>query len=106
LAILQAPNGKFSQNDELLYGTAFSYPVHRGVHVVGEVAGRHNSRTITTSLVGTESQAQGRLGVQILAGGFRWDFAGIAGISANDPRSGFTFGVSKDFKLFDYGHVH
>lgn len=106
LAILQAPNGKFSQNDELLYGTAFSYSVHRRVHVVGEVAGRHNSRKITANLVGTESQAQGRLGVQILAGGFRWDFAGIAGISANDARSGFTFGVSKDFKLFDYGHVH
>ncbi|HXN21231.1 MAG TPA: hypothetical protein VOA41_00650 [Candidatus Dormibacteraeota bacterium] len=104
LAILQAPNGKFSQNDELLYGTAFNYPVHRLVNVVGEVAGRYNARKINVNLVGTESQSQARLGVQILAGGFRWDFAGIAGISKNDARSGFTFGVSKDFKLFDSGH--
>jgi hypothetical protein len=104
LAILQAPNGKFSQNDELLYGAAFNYSVHRLVNVVGEVAGRYNSRKISVNLVGTESQSQARLGVQILAGGFRWDFAGIAGIASNDPRSGFTFGVSKDFKLFDHGH--
>lgn len=104
LAILQAPNGKFSQNDELLYGVAFSYSAHRLVNVVGEVAGRYNSRKMDASLVGTESQSQGRLGVQILAGGIRWDVAGIAGVSANDARSGFTFGISKDFKLFDHGH--
>src|SRR5260370_10421300 len=61
VAILPAPNGKFSQNDELLYGTAFSYSFHRLVHVVGEVAGRYNSRKINTNLVGTESQAQGRI---------------------------------------------
>lgn len=106
LAILQTPNGKFSQNDELVYGAAFSYPVHRIVGVVGEVAGRYNSRKINANLVGTESQSQGRLGVQVIAGGLRWDFAGIAGVSANDPRWGFTFGVSRDFKLFDYGHIH
>jgi hypothetical protein len=106
VAILPAPNGRFSQNDELLYGTAFRYSFHRLVQVVGEVAGRYNSRKINTNLVGTESQGQGRIGVQILAGGLRWDVAGIAGISASDPRSGFTFGVSKDFKLFDYRRVH
>ncbi len=104
LIILPAPNGKFSQNDELLYGAAFGYPVHRLVTVVGEIAGRYNSRRITTSLLGTESQSQARLGLQIVAGGFRWDFAGIAGISANDPRTGFTFGISRDFKLFDARH--
>lgn len=106
VVILQTPNGKFSQNDELLYGTAFSYSVHRLVNVVGEVAGRYNSRRIDVKLIGTESQSQGRFGVQLFAGGFRWDFAAIAGIAATDPRTGFTFGLSRDFKLFDYGHVH
>lgn len=100
LAILQTPNGKFSQNDELVYGAAFTYPVHRIVNVIGEVAGRYNSRKINSNLVGTESQSQGRLGVQVFVGGLRWDFAGIAGVSPSDPRAGFTFGLSKDFRLF------
>jgi hypothetical protein len=104
LVILPAPNGKFSQNDELLFGGAFLYPAHKIVNVVGEVAGRHNFRKIDQSLLGTESQAQGRIGVQVFAGGFRWDFAAIAGISASDPRAGFTFGISRDFDLFRDGH--
>ena len=105
IEILQAPNALFSQNDVLLYGGAFSVPLHRRVHLVGEVAGRHSSRTPNTSLIGTESQSQARLGLQILAGGFTWDAAGIAGIRAHDPRAGFTFGVSKDIKLFDYDRI-
>lgn len=104
LAILQTPNGKFSQNDELLYGAGFTYPVHRIVTLVGEVGGRYNSRRINVNLVGTESQSQGRFGAQVFAGGFRWDFAGIAGICASDPRAGFTFGISRDFKLFHDSH--
>lgn len=103
--ILQAPNAKFSQNDVLVYGLAFSYPIHRRVNLVGEVAGRHSTRTIDVDLIGTESHSQARLGFQILAGGFQWDLAGIAGLYANDARSGFTFGVSKDIKLFDYDRI-
>lgn len=103
--ILQAPNAKFSQNDVLLYGLAFSYPVHRRVNLVGEVAGRYSTRTINVDLIGTESHSQARLGFQILAGGFQWDLAGIAGLHTSDPRSGFTFGISKDIKLFDYDRI-
>ena len=103
--ILQAPNAKFSQNDVLVYGLAFSYPIHRRVNLVGEVAGRHSTRTIDVDLIGTESHSQARLGFQILAGGFQWDLAGIAGLYVNDARSGFTFGVSKDIKLFDYDRI-
>jgi hypothetical protein len=103
--ILQAPNAKFSQNDVLIYGLAFSYPIHRRVNLVGEVAGRHSTRTIDVDLIGTESHSQARLGFQILAGGFQWDLAGIAGLYANDPHSGFTFGVSRDIKLFDYDRI-
>ncbi len=105
LAILQATNTQFKQNDVLLFGGAFSYPLHRRVNVVGEVAGRRSTRKISTDLIGTESQSQARLGLQIFAGGFQWDLAGLAGIAKNDPRSGFTFGVSKDFRLFDYGKL-
>ncbi len=105
IEILQAPNALFTQNDVLTYGGAFSYPVHRRFSLVGEVNGLYSSRKINVGFLGTNSTGQGRLGVQIFAGGFTWDFAGIAGVNQHDPRTGFTFGVSRDFKLFDYGHV-
>lgn len=105
LAILQAPNALFSQNDVLLYGGAFAYPLYRRVNVVGEAAGRYSTRSISTSLVGTESHSQARLGFQIFAGGFQWDLAGIAGLTKFDAHTGFTFGVSRDIHLFDYGKV-
>ena len=101
LIILTAPNALYTQNDVISYGAAFTYPLHQRVNLVGEVAGRHSSRTINADLVGTESRSQARLGVQIFAGGFWWDFAGIAGLTSRDPRSGFTFGISKDIRLFD-----
>lgn len=105
VAILQSPTQNFSQNDVLTYGVAFIYAAHRRVNVVGEVAGRYSSRKLTPSLFGTESRSQGRFGLQILAGGLQWDFAGIAGLTRNDAKTGFTFGISKDVPLFDYGTV-
>ena len=105
LAILQAPNALFSQNDVLLYGGAFAYPLHHRVSLVGEVAGRHSTRKINKDLIGTESRSEARFGFQIFAGGFQWDVAGIAGLTKNDPRSGFTFGISKDIRTFDYGRI-
>jgi len=105
VAILQSPNAKFSQNDVLLYGGAFAYPLHRRLNVVGEAAGRYSSRKITTGLIGTESRSQARFGFQVFAGGFQWDVAGIAGLAKDDARSGFTFGISKDIRIFDYGKV-
>ncbi len=100
IGILQAPLVTFSQNDETLYGLAVSYPIFPRVDLVAEVSGRQSTRKISTALVGTESQGQARLGVQILAGGFHWDVAGIAGLYHSDARSGFTFGVSRDISLF------
>jgi len=105
VAILQSPNTLFSQNDVLLYGGAFAYPLHQRLNVVGEVAGRHSTRSISPGLVGTESSSQARFGFQVLAGGFRWDLAGIAGLAKADAHTGFTFGVSRDIHLFDYGKV-
>lgn len=103
LGILTSPNALFSQNDELIYGLAFRYPFGKRINLVGEVAGRYTPRKINAGLVGTESQGQARLGMQIMASGLTWDFAGIGGLTKNDPRSGFTFGVSKDIKIFDRG---
>jgi hypothetical protein len=101
IAILTSPNALFSQNDELIYGGAFRYSLNKRASLVGEVAGLYSPRKITPALVGTESRGQGRLGVQIMAGGLIWDFAAIAGLTKNDPHTGFTFGVSKDIQLFN-----
>lgn len=102
LGILQAPAGLFSQNDVLLYGLGASYPLHERLNLVGEVAGRKSTRRtpVTSPLVGTGSHAEARLGVQVFAGGFRWDLAGIAGLTGNDADSGFTVGVSKTIRLW------
>jgi hypothetical protein len=100
LGILQAPNTKFSQNDVLLYGGAFLYPLERRVNIAGEIAGRYSARSVTPALIGTENHSQARLGFEIFAGGFRWDAAAIAGLAQHDPSSGFTFGVSRDVRLF------
>ncbi len=105
LEILQAPNALFTQNDVLIYGGAFKYPLHRRVDLVGEVSGLYSDRHINDALLGTQSTGQARLGLLVRAGGFTWDLAGIRGLNKYDPRSGFTFGVSKDFRLFDYSKI-
>lgn len=105
IEILQAPNALFSQNDVLMYGAGFSYPIHKRINVVGEVNGLYSDRTINNALIGTQSTGQARFGLQINAGGFTWDLAGIRGLNKYDPRSGFTFGVTKDFHLFDYNRM-
>ena len=105
LEILQAPNALFTQNDVLIYGGAFKYPILRRVDLVGEVNGFYSSRNVNDALVGTQSSGQARLGLQIVAGGFTWDLAGVRGLNKYDPRSGFVFGVTKDFHLFDYNKL-
>ena len=100
IGILQAPLANFSQNDVLIYGGAFTYPLSQRVSLAGEVNGRYNDRTIDTALLGTESRSQARFGVQIFAGGFQWDVAGVAGLTRRDPSTGFTLGVTRDIKLF------
>lgn len=100
VGILQAPNAKYSQNDVLLYGTALEYRLTRDLSLAGEVAGHFSGRTLAPALYGTENRGQGRLGLVISAGGFRWDVAAIAGVYRHDPSTGFTFGVSRDLQLF------
>src|SRR6201982_2989307 len=46
LESLQAPNALFTQNDVLIYGGAFRYPILGKVNLVGEVNGLYSSRSI------------------------------------------------------------
>ncbi len=95
LAILTAPTELFTQNDVLTYGMAGIFRINKQFSVAGEVNGRANTRPGNGPL-GTESQAEARLGMQIRASGLRFDFAGIKGLTSFSPNSGFTIGVTYD----------
>ena len=95
LAILTAPTELFSQNDVITYGAAGIFRINKMFSVAGEVNGRANTRPGNGPL-GTESQSEARLGMQIRASGLRFDFAGIKGLTSFSPNSGFTVGVTYD----------
>lgn len=95
VAILTAPTELFSQNDVITYGAAGIFRINRQFSIAGEVNGRANTRPGDGPL-GTESQAEARLGMQIRASGLRFDFAGIKGLTSFSPNSGFTVGVTYD----------
>jgi len=95
VAILAAPTEPFTQNDVFTYGLAGIFRINKQFSVAGEVNGRANTRPGNGPL-GTESQAEARLGMQIRASGLRFDFAGIKGLTSFSPNSGFTVGVTYD----------
>ena len=95
IAILTAPTQLFTQNDLLTYGVAGIFRLNKKFSIAGEVNGRANTRPGNGPL-GTESQAEARLGMQIRASGLRFDFAGIKGLTSFSPNSGFTVGVTYD----------
>ena len=95
IAILTAPTELFSQNDVVTYGVAGIFRINRQFSLAGEVNGRANTRPGTGPL-GTESQAEARLGMQVRASGLRFDFAGIKGLTSFSPNSGVTVGVTYD----------
>jgi len=95
IAILTAPTQLFSQNDVVTYGLAGIFRINRQFSVAGEVNGRANTRPGNGPL-GTESQSEARLGMQIRASGLRFDFAGIKGLTSFSPNSGVTVGVTYD----------
>jgi hypothetical protein len=95
IGILTVPNQTFSQNDVITYGFAGIVRLDKQFSLAGEVNGRANTRPGTGPL-GTESQSEARLGMQIRASGLRFDFAGIKGLSKYSPRSGVTIGVTYD----------
>jgi len=93
VAILTAPTQLFSQNDVLTYGVAGIFRLNKQFSVAGEVNGRANTRPHGGPL-GTESQSEARLGMQIRASGLRFDFAGIKALTNFTHDSGFTVGVT------------
>jgi len=95
IGILTAPTGLFTQNDVLTYGFAGIVRLNKQFSVAGEVNGRANTRPGSGPL-GTESQGEARLGMQVRASGLRFDFAGIKGLTKLSPRSGLTVGVTYD----------
>jgi len=95
IAILTAPTTLFSQNDVLTYGAAGIFRLNKQLSLAAEVNGRANTRPGNGPL-GTESQAQARLGMQVRTSGLRFDFAGIKGLTSFSPRSGVTVGVTYD----------
>lgn len=95
IAILTAPTQLFSQNDVLTYGVAGIFRLNRQFSLAGEVNGRANTRPGDGPL-GTESQAEARLGMQVRASGLRFDFAGIKGLTRFTHNSGVTVGVTYD----------
>jgi len=95
IAILTAPTVFFTQNDVLTYGVAGIFRINKQFSIAAEVNGRANTRPGDGPL-GTESQAEARLGMQIRASGLRFDFAGIKGLTSFSPNSGFTVGVTYD----------
>jgi hypothetical protein len=95
IAILTAPTALFTQNDVLTYGVASIVRLNRQFSLAGEVNGRASTRPGSGPL-GTESQGEARLGMQIRASGLRFDFAGIKGLTKRSPRSGITVGVTYD----------
>ena len=95
VGIIGVPNQSFAQNDVLTYGLAGIFRFDKTFSLAGEVNGRVNTRPGTGPL-GTESQGEARLGMQVRASGLRFDFAGIAGLTKFSPRSGVTVGVTYD----------
>ena len=95
IGILTAPTQFFTQNDVITYGLAGIVRINKQFNVAGEVNGRANTRPGSGPL-GTESQGEARLGMQIRASGLRFDFAGIKGLTNRSPRSGITVGVTYD----------
>jgi hypothetical protein len=95
IAILTAPTTLFSQNDALTYGLAGIVRLNKQFRLAGEVNGRANTRPGNGPL-GTESQSEARLGMQIRASGLRFDFAGIKGLTRFTHNSGVTVGVTYD----------
>ena len=95
IAILTAPTQLFTQNDVLTYGAAGIFRINKQFSIAGEVNGRANTRPGDGPL-GTESQAEARLGMQVRASGLRFDFAGIKGLTRFTHDTGITVGVTYD----------
>ena len=84
----------------LTYGLSIARAVATGVEIVGEVAGRANTRSGTAPL-GTESSGFIRVGARATRGTVRLDGGLIAGLTSRDGNIGVTVGVTWVFRAFE-----
>jgi hypothetical protein len=87
-----------AQEDVFIYGLAAMLPISSRLSLLGEWNGRQNPESGPSP--GLESRGEVRLGLQVMAGGLRWDVGGMAGLTRLDPRGGLVFGVTKEFQLW------
>jgi hypothetical protein len=87
-----------AQEDVLTYGIAGVLPISPRISLLSEWNGLKNPQEHPTP--GGENRAQVRLGLQIRAGGVRWDVGAMAGLTRLDPRAGVVFGLTKEFQLW------
>lgn len=97
--ILGDPQNGNRQNDVLNYGVSIAQATRSGVELVGEIAGRLNTRD-NTPPIGTESRSMMRLGARVTRDAVRFDAAFLAGVTERDPTWGFTVGLTWVFKAF------
>lgn len=97
--ILPDPVRGDSQNDVIDYGISVARAVRPGVELVGEMAGRLNTRAGTPPIA-TESRSTLRLGSRLTRGPVRLDGALMLGVTDVDPAWGFTLGFTWVFKAF------
>ncbi len=95
MAILGDPTATSSQDDLLTYGLGGFYRLHRQVDLAAEVCGRTGPGG-----PGTDDQSHVRLGLRIHAGNLSIDAAAVNGLTRDDGKAGFTFGLSYQFSLF------
>jgi hypothetical protein len=96
LAILSSPIAAARQEDSLTYGIATVIPISRRLNFAMEVNGRQGPK----DRIGNENKSQARAGIQLRAGGLRWDLGGVAGLTHYDPKSGIIVGATFEFQAF------
>lgn len=86
-------------NNVLTYGLSFARAATQATEVVGEINGRANlSGDVPPP--GTDSRSLFRIGARHTRGTLRADAAFVLGITTDDPRIGFTGGLTYVFNAF------
>ena len=99
VGILGDPTRGDRQNDVLTYGLSFARAVTQSGEVVGEIAGRVNTRD-SVPPPGTESHSVIRFGTRYTTGTIRVDAALLVGVTADDPSFGMAAGFTYVFQAF------
>jgi|TARA_B100000315_G_scaffold173602_1_gene162032 hypothetical protein len=99
LGILSDPTRGDRQNGVVIYGVSLARAVAQGLEVVGEINGRHDTRSGTPP-PGTESRAMMRFGTRYTRGTARVDVAVLVGVTKDDPTVGVTAGLTYVFQAF------